>query len=154
MAEAAAITSDTLAAALAAGGSMARDFEAVWQQIWRQDHVPPSLLELCRLRLAQLHGAQAEFGPRHGIGMDAERIEAVRTGRYAGDPRFGAAERAVLDFTEVYAQDPAAITDDLADAVKQHFGEPGLVCLIEALGFIDGRIRLAMMFSVLAAATQ
>jgi hypothetical protein len=30
------------------GGAMARDFNAVWEQLWRQDHVPPRLLELCR----------------------------------------------------------------------------------------------------------
>jgi len=37
--------------------------------------------------------------------------------------------------------------------VKRHFGEAGLVCLIEALGFIEGRIRLALMFTALGAAT-
>ena len=52
----AAVTSDTLSAALVPGGAMARDFNAVWEQLWRQDHLPPRLLELCRLRLAQLLG--------------------------------------------------------------------------------------------------
>ena len=43
--------------------------------------------------------------------------------------------------------------DELADGVKRHFGEAGLVCLIEALGFIEGRIRLALMFTALGAVT-
>ena len=64
-----------------------------------------------------------------------------------------AAEQAVLEFAEIYAQDPGALTDELADGVKRHFGEAGLVCLIEALGFIEGRIRLALMFTALGAVT-
>ncbi len=35
------------------------------------------------------------------------------------------------------------ITDEAADAVKAHYGDAGLVLLIEALGLIDGRIRAA-----------
>ncbi|MBK7729731.1 MAG: hypothetical protein IPJ33_14905 [Gammaproteobacteria bacterium] len=78
-----------------------------------------------------------------------EKQTPLLTGNYFRDPQFSPAERAVLEFTEIYAQDPAAISDDLADAVKEHFGETGLMCLIEALGFIDGRIRLALIFSTL-----
>lgn len=144
------ITSDTLSRALAPGGTLARDFNVVWNDIWRQDHVPPEALELARLRLAQLHGATAEFGGGPLPESDPARIEAVRSGRYASDPAITPAERAVLEFTEVYAQDPMALTDELADGVKAHFGEPGLVCLVEALGFIEGRIRLGLMFSALA----
>lgn len=62
------------------------------------------------------------------------------------------AEHAALEFAEVYGQDPEAITDQLAAAVKAHFGEAGLVALIEALGMIDGRIRLGMMLGPLLAA--
>ncbi len=75
-----ALTSETLSGALAPGGAMARDFNAVWEQLWRQDHVPPRLLELCRLRLAQLLGASAELDAPRGIERDPERIEAVRSG--------------------------------------------------------------------------
>jgi len=148
-----ALTSETLSGALAPGGAMARDFNAVWEQLWRQDHVPPRLLELCRLRLAQLLGASAELDAPRGIERDPERIAALRSGSYHRSARFDAAEQAVLEFAEIYAQDPGALTDELADGVKRHFGEAGLVCLIEALGFIEGRIRLALMFTALGAAT-
>lgn len=151
MPAAAVVTSDTLSDALAPGGVMAQDFNGVWEQLWRQDHVPPRLLELCRLRLAKLHGAGAELDTLRGLERDPARIEAVRAGRYHDSARFDAAERAVLEFAEVYAQDPGALSDELAEDVKRHFGEAGLVCLIEALGFIEGRIRLALMFTALAA---
>ncbi|MCG3170923.1 MAG: hypothetical protein CALGDGBN_02494 [Pseudomonadales bacterium] len=141
--------SDSLSSALAPAGELARDFDAVWERIWRQDHVPPRTLELCRLRLAVLHGAVMEAGRERAVEPDAQRRNAVRDGSYARDSRFDDAERAALALTEVYAQDPAAIDDALADAVKRHHGEAGLVCLIEALGFIDARIRLAMMFSAM-----
>jgi hypothetical protein len=60
---------------------------------------------------------------------------------------FDAAERSVLAFTEIYAQGPEFITDELATEITGHFGDAGLVCLIEALGFIDARIRLALVFN-------
>lgn len=149
----AAVTSDTLSAALVAGGAMARDFNAVWEQLWRQDHLPPRLLELCRLRLAQLLGAGAELDALRGLEQDPGRTAALRSGSYHRSACFDAPEQVVLEFAEIYAQDPGALTDELADGVKRHFGEAGLVCLIEALGFIEGRIRLALMFTALAAAS-
>ena len=44
-----------------------------------------------------------------------------------------------------------AITDELAAAVKTHFGEAGPLALIAALGVIDGRIRLGMLLGPLLA---
>lgn len=142
----------TLSRALRPGGAIAAGYDRVWDTIWhRQTHVPTTLLELCRLRLARLHGATAEMALRHDLGIDAGKIDALLAGSHVDDPRFSAAERAALEFTEVYAQDPMAIDDELAAAVTRHLGEAGLVCLVESLGFIEGRIRLALMFSTLHA---
>jgi len=142
------ITTETLSAALRAGGVLADDYNAVSKAVWSQDHLPAALLDLSRLRLAQLHGADSELQLRLENGLEAAKIEALLAGNISTG-LFSAAELAVLDFTEIYAQDPAAISDDMADAIKRHFGEAGLVCLVEALGFIDGRIRLALMFNAL-----
>lgn len=146
-----AITTESISGVLQAGGALTADYNGVWDAVWRQTHIPASVLELCRLRLAQLHGATAEQALRRPDILDAGKTSALLDGSYLKDTRFSAAELAVLEFTEIYAQDPAAIGDDVADAVKQHFGEAGLVCLVESLGFIDGRIRLALMFSALRA---
>lgn len=147
------LTTANLARALVPGGEIAAAYEAVWLKLWTQPYVSPSLLELCRLRLAQLHRANAELAVRHAFAADAglteDKIRSLLAGTHLRDPRFSAAELAALEFTEMYAQDPAAISDEQADAVKFALGEPGLVCLVEALGFIDGRIRLALMFSAL-----
>jgi len=144
------ITSQNLGQALAAGGTLLHAYDAVWETLWNQPYVPVAILELCRLRLAQLHDFQSEVAVRYALVGDA-KIRSVLDGRYIGDAGFTDAELAVLEITEVYAQDPAAITDDMAERVKLHFGEPGLVCLVEALGFIEGRIRLALMFDSLQA---
>ncbi len=122
------------------GSELARHHEALWQAVWRQPHVPARVLELCRLRLAQLHGAPGELRAQPPSGVRAD-LKGARS----------SAEHAALEFAEVYGQDPQAITDELTAAVKAHFGETGLVALIEALGVIDGRIRLGMMLGPLLA---
>ena len=81
--------------------------------------------------------------------IDSGKRAAVLAGSYTRDDRVSPSERAAVEFAEVYAMDAQAITDDLARGVVAHFGEPGLVALIEALGFIDGRIRLARMLGPL-----
>jgi hypothetical protein len=144
-------TSDDVSRLLAAGGEMAASFDRAWESVWQQPHVPATVLELCRLRLARLHGlAAAESQARAPV--DAGKRAAVLAGSYARDDRVSPAERAAIEFAEVYAMDAQAITDELAAGVVAQFGEPGLVALIEALGFIDGRLRLARMLPHLTGA--
>ncbi|MBV6416035.1 MAG: hypothetical protein CMLOHMNK_00562 [Steroidobacteraceae bacterium] len=135
------------------GGELARRHEVLWHSLWQQPHVSAQILELCRLRLAQLHGATRELAvePPAGLcaGLDAGKRAILLSGNWTRDARLSAAERAALEFAEVYGQDPGAITDELAAAVKAHFSDAGLVALIEALGVIDGRIRLGMMIGEL-----
>lgn len=140
-----ALSTRNVSAALAEGGAMLEAYDAVWEALWSQPYIPAAMLELCRLRLAQLHRCEHEIAERYAFVAES-KIRGVLAGSYPDHADFTEAELAVLEMTEVYAQDPAAITDDMADRIKQHFGEPGLVCLVEALGFIDGRIRLALMF--------
>lgn len=146
-------TSITLGDAVSRAGGAATAFESMWQSLWSQDRVPPALLELCRLRLAQMHGAAEELEVAHPAARvpQAKRQSVIR-GRFATDGQFDPGEIAVLSLAEVYAQDPAAITDEMAEAVKGAYGDTGLVVLIEALGFIDGRIRMARLANALARA--
>lgn len=148
--------SNTLSQALKAGGEMTQAYDAVWNMFWQQDYIPPSLLELCRLRLAQLHRASAELGIRQipASAADEAKIQSLLNGTWLKDTNFSAGELAALEFTEIYGQDASALSDENADSIKRHYGEAGLVCLIEALGFIDGRIRLGLVFSGIAAASR
>lgn len=133
-------TSLTLDQHLAPAGASAESFARLWAGLWRQRRIPPDLLEACRLTFARLHddvGEMAAVNP--AVALSAAAREAVLAGRTPDDPAYAAA----LLFAEYYWLDAQAITDEAADAVKAHYGEPGLVLLIEALGLIDGRIRAA-----------
>jgi hypothetical protein len=148
--------SNSLSQALKAGGELTNAYDAVWNMFWQQKYIPPPVLELCRLRLAQLHRANAELSIRQIPASAAEeaKIQNLLNGTWLKDTNFSGAELAVLEFAEIYGQDPSALSDDNTAAIKQYYGETGLVCLIEALGFIDGRIRLGLVFSGIAAPSR
>ncbi len=137
--------------ALVAAGPLAMAYERLWTSIWTQPYLSAQLLELCRLRVARLRGADAELKVRHPsaqqAGLSEDKVQAVIGGQITAARGFTPAERVALDFAEMHAMDASLISDELADDVKTHFGEPGLVALIEALGVIDGRIRLGQIFS-------
>ncbi len=134
---------------LTIAGASAQAFDQVWRAIWNQPHVPAAILELCRLNLARLHRAEAELAMRMPLAqsLDEEKIQSLLRENWMTDPRFSASERAVLNFTEWYHVDPQSIPDQVANEVIAHLGQSGFVALIEALGFIDGRIRIAMIYS-------
>ena len=116
----------------------------LYRSLWRQEYLPPQTLELCRLRLAQLHRCEQESRRSDWDVADGKRAELAA---WPGDPQFSAAERACLEFTELYAMDVLAISDEQAAAVQAHFGDAGLVMLIEALGIFDGKTRLALLWN-------
>jgi hypothetical protein len=143
------VTSANLIEKLAVAGDAAAPFEDVWRAICNQPHVPAATLELCRLNLARLHRADAELGLRMPLAqkVSEDKIAALLREEWTKDPRFSPTERAVLNFTEWYHVDPQSIPDDFAGEVIARLGQGGFVALIEALGFIDGRIRVALMYS-------
>ena len=100
-------------------------------------------MELCRLRLAQLHrsAGDAALVERE---LDDEKRAALCN--WDTSSLFSEAERACIAFTEVYAMDAAALRDEQAGAVKAHYGDAGLVALIEALGIFDGSIRVNLLW--------
>jgi hypothetical protein len=140
-------TSLSLDRILAIAGTPAAKFARLWQNLWVQPYVTPTLLEMCRLTLARLHRDTDELAANNPHvepdALSAGRRAVVVAGQTHRAADFSATERAVLDFAECYAMDPQSIPDDTAEQVKTLLGEPGLVFLIEALGCIDARIRSA-----------
>jgi alkylhydroperoxidase family enzyme len=124
---------------------LAAPFAALYQSLWTQPHLPAEVLELCRLRLAQLHRCDVEL-QRSEFEFPAETVEHLA--RWDTDKGFSDAERACLAFTEVYAMDTQALTDEHAQAVKSYFGDAGLVLLVEALGILDGMTRLSLLWQL------
>ena len=148
-------TSITLDRHLARSGPAAESFARLWESLWRQSHLPPRLLELCRLTFARLHGDATELRAANPLiderGGDDRLEDAVVSGKALDDPHLPDGWAPVLLFAEYYWTDAQSIPDEVADAVKLHHGEPGLVLLIEALGCIDGRMRTARCLRDLAA---
>lgn len=136
--------------ALAALPDIAPAYEALYASLWSQGHIPSAVLELCRLRLAQLHNSAAD--------IECEYVELPATkrsslARWNTEPLYSEAEKSCIAFTEVYAMDAQSITDEHAAAVKVYYGDSGLVLLIEALGILDGRIRLGLLWQSMNSAT-
>ena len=124
---------------------IATAYDTLCQSLWTQPHLPPQTLELCRLRLAQLHRCAFELQRQAYPVEDGKREHLTH---WDTDSRYSAVERACLAFTEVYAMDTQAISDELAEAVKLHVGDAGLVLLVEALGILDGRTRLSLLWQL------
>lgn len=103
--------------------------------------LPPNVLPLCRIRMAQLHGNQASKDAGEAFNEMAEAVA-----QWPDNEQFSPAEKACLAFTEVYAMDVHAITDAQADAVKLTVGEPGLVALVQALGVFYAETRLGKLW--------
>ena len=132
-------------AALSGLPEIGERFAALHASFFQLPQLPAETLELCRLRLAQLHRSQADFDLQLAA-VDADKREHLVA--WARHSAFSEAERACLEITEVHAMDARAITDSQADAVKAHFGEEGLVALFQALGTFDGMIRLGLIWGL------
>jgi len=120
-------------------------FQALYTSFWQLPQLPATTLELCRLRIAQLHRSELDWQMQEVEVPQAQRDELTR---WPASPHFSAAQRACLELTEVHSMDAGAITDAQADAVKAHYGEAGLVALLQALGVFDGMIRLGLLWGL------
>jgi alkylhydroperoxidase family enzyme len=117
---------------------------------WEKRLVDPVLLELCRLRIAQLHEARYPLSTRtreaREAGLDEAKI--ARLPEWWKQPGFSALERACLRFAEQFALDPGALSDEEARPVVAALGDAGTVAFIEALAIFDGFGRFCRMLGV------
>jgi len=122
-----------------------QQFQDFYSSFWQLPYIPAQTLELCRLRLAQLHQSETEFKR-----VEVELAASLRDNlsQWSKSDSFDDAQKAALAFAEVYAMDPQAITDVLADDVKAHYGDAGLVALIEALGLFYGLTRVSQLWDL------
>ena len=124
---------------------ISEQFEAYYSSYWKLSQIPPATLELCRLRIAQLHQSRHEYAKEEVAVPPNKKANLVN---WNSDESFSAAERACLELTEVYTMDCTAVTDQQAEAVKDHHGDAGLVALLQALGLFYGITRVAMLWDL------
>ena len=124
-----------------------RDFTALF---WTRRLVDPRVLELCRLRIAQMLGARYPQSVRTPealrAGLREDRIAAL-AGWWTSDA-FGETERACLRFAEQFVLDAKGITDADAAAVVAALGDAGTVAFVEALAIFDGFSRFCCSLDI------
>jgi alkylhydroperoxidase family enzyme len=115
--------------------------------IWDPPVCDPVVLELVRLRVAQLVGCVEQQAVRYALprehGLTEERAAAVS--HWAADPAFSEAERVALAFAELFVIDVHAITDGDVDALRRHLSDVEIVGLCNALAVWDGFMRVRVL---------
>ncbi len=127
-----------------------RSYTDFYELFRKRKLLPSRILELCRLRIAQLHKCSAELAQSRPaeLGADCDAAFLRRLGNWHREPEFDDGERACLEMAELFVLDPHAISDELAAAAIKHLGEDGFVAFAEALAMIDSRVRIQRMLPV------
>lgn len=117
---------------------------------WEEGVVDPRILELCRVRIAHMHGAAFPLPVRRpdaaGAGLREEELADLDA--WWKSSVFGPTERACLGFAEQFVLDAAGISDEQAAAVREALGDPGTVAFVEALAVLDGFARFCRILQV------
>ncbi|HEY8154747.1 MAG TPA: carboxymuconolactone decarboxylase family protein [Myxococcota bacterium] len=128
-----------------------RDFAALF---WSRRLVDPVVLELCRLRVAQLlearHPQSVRTPEALAAGLSESRIAGLASWWTRDD--FSPTERACLRFAEQFVLDAKGISDADAAAVVGALGDAGTVAFVEALAIFDGFSRFCCSLDVEARA--
>lgn len=135
--------------------NLAADLQAFHDELWRDHGVDAVTLELCRLRVAMLHGARAALERRTPSAVEAGLDEArvAMLGSWERDAALSPRQRACLALAEQFVLDPSGIDDTLFVPVRDALGEAGVVTLLEALAVFDGFARFEAMLQA-APATE
>ena len=99
------------------------------------------LLDLCRLRLAQMMTARAETA-----GADAGLL--VDLDGWRSRPAFSDRERAALAYAEQYHRDHQQISNDQHDAIARHLSPRELVNFVWALHMNDAYLRVLSLLDI------
>lgn len=136
---------DDIAGARADYAAALRDIE---DALWAQDLVSPVLLEMCRLRVAQILGCTAALERRTpeatAAGLDETLVASLA--RWTTDPGFDSRTRVCLEYAEQLLIDAQEVGDELAQAVIAEIGEGAFLVLTYACGLFETtqRARLTL----------
>jgi AhpD family alkylhydroperoxidase len=118
--------------------------------IWQPGLIDPVVLELCRLRVAQIVRCERELAARTpeaaAAGLDEDKIALLP--QWPSSPAFSDAERAALSFAEMYVVDPGSVTDAQCADVTAHFTPSEVAVLTTAIAVFDAMARLQVALAV------
>lgn len=138
--------SSSIEGVLAHREELASRYRAFYLSLWQTGVVEDRVLELCRLRVARIHGADAEWSLRHpGVGLTDEEISALQRGDTG---TFTDGERAALALAEEVPFNHHGVTDDLVAEAVEHLGQDATVALLTATAFFDVTCRLKLTLGI------
>jgi alkylhydroperoxidase family enzyme len=128
---------------LAARPELAEHRATMLDGIWRDSGVPPRLLELARLRVAELlHddvGSTTRTPAAVAAGFDYELVDVLPA--WPTDPRFTPTDRAALALAEQFVMDCHGISDTQVGELRDALGDQPTVGFLIALALFDGFSR-------------
>jgi alkylhydroperoxidase family enzyme len=123
-----------------------RRYLDMYRQVWCPPVADPVLLELARLRIAQLLRSDADlslrFKPAVEAGLDEAKIAQLR--QWPTSPMFTETDRAVLAFAEAFAIDAHAVNDEQCSAVTSALSRQAVAGLTMALAIFEATTRLRL----------
>ena len=121
-------------------------FRAFYAVFWTRPLLDPVVLELCRLRVAQLVGCATEVHVRYRVARDAGLTETqiAALARWPDEPTFTDAQRAALAYAEQFVLDPHGVTDAQHRELLEHFSAAQLVELTAGLALFLGFSKIAV----------
>ena len=112
--------------------------------------VEPTLIELCRLRMAAILGSgfdrSLRYGPAREAGLTETKIRALPD--YPSSPLFSERERLAIGFAEIFAIQSSSIGDEDVARVQQALGAETFIYFVKALSVIDQLQRSVVAFGV------
>jgi alkylhydroperoxidase family enzyme len=138
--------STPLERALALSPRVGECFADLYRQVWCPPVADPVLLELARLRMAQLLGSDADlrlrFKPAADAGLSETKVADLP--HWPTSPLFTEAERAVVAFAELFAIDAHAVGDEQCAAVTAALPRAAVAGLTLALAIFEATTRLRL----------
>jgi len=121
-----------------------RDVEAA---VWGQDQLEPELLELCRLRIAQMLQADEQVTEPPGrVVLDPVVLAQLR--QWPTSDVFTERQRVCLGFAEQLLVDAQGVGDEQAASVIAAIGDSGFLVLTYACGFFETTQRASIVLGV------
>lgn len=122
-------------------------YRALEAELWAPGRLDARLAELCRLRVASLVGDRAGLDERTPAAVAAGLTEqdVAELARWPTSGRFGAAERAALEFSELFVIDAHQVTDAMCAALRSALGDAGAVALTTAVAVFDATSRARLV---------
>jgi alkylhydroperoxidase family enzyme len=137
---------DDVIGARAGYAAALRDVEAA---LWNQSLVSPIVLEICRLRIAEMLGCQAALDHRTREAVQAGLDENLggSLANWPTDTGYDGRIRACLEYAEQLLVDAQGVSDELARLIIDELGEGGFLVLTYACGLFETTQRARLVLS-------